>query len=253
MIDHSESNLSPAPAATISDIEQIIASALEALRPAPLSQNITSAFPYLLPSGMRLRVQLEEDGRKKRSTAAASNWNPETGEIVLYFEPADPESSAGPASKLNPAIAPQSVPTSSGFIPFERAKRFANEDLQTANTPDVTPLQIQQCCEALAEAEKAGKAFIALKWFRDSGLMGIGHSWADSLSHRQAVIAKAIEVGAILTAPIPNPKAPQHPTTTVRLNRESEYAKTVTRRFQPIRPRGGESASEILLRDRGRL
>jgi hypothetical protein len=247
MRDHSESNLSPAPPATINDIERIIASALEALRPAPLSQNITSAFPYLLPSGMRLRVQLEEDGRKKRSTAAASNWNPETGEIVLYYERDDP------ASNLKPAVAPQSGPASSGFIPFERAQRLANEDSQNSDAPEITPLQIQQCCEALADAEKAGKAFIALKWFRDSGLAGSGHSWADSLAHRQAVIAKAIEVGAIITAPIPNPKSPQHPTTTVKLNRESDYAKTVTRRFQPIRPRGGESASEIILRDRGRL
>jgi hypothetical protein len=247
MTTYLESNLSPAPPTTINDVEQIIASALEALRPAPLSQNITSAFPYLLPKGMRLRVQLEEAGRKKRSTAAASNWNPETGEIVLYYERADPEPS------LTPTVAPQSGPASAGFTPFERAERFANENLQNADAPEVTPLQIQQCCEALAEAEKAGKAFIALKWFRDTGLMGSGHSWADSLAHRQAVIVKAIEVGAILTAPIPNPKAPQHPTTTVRLNRESEYAKTVTRRFQPIRARGGESASEILLRDRGRL
>src|ERR1700722_9188992 len=71
---------------TISDLEQIIANALEGLRPAPLSENITAAFPYLLPNGLRVRVQLEEDGRKKRSTAAASNWNPETGEIVIYFE-----------------------------------------------------------------------------------------------------------------------------------------------------------------------
>jgi hypothetical protein len=244
MPNHAESSLAPA---TISDIEQIIASALEALRPAPLSQNITSAFPYLLPSGMRLRVQLEEDGRKKRSTAAASNWNPETGEIVLYYERADP------APNSNPAVAPRSSPASSGSSPSERAQRFVNGDSQNADAPEIAPLQIQQCCEALAEAEKAGKAFIALKWFRDSGLTGCGHSWADSLAHRQAVIAKAIEVGAILTAPIPNPKAPQHPTTTVKLNRESEYAKTVARRFQPIRPRGAEAASEMILRDRGRL
>ena len=70
---------------TISDLEQIIAGALEGLRPAPLSESITAAFPYLLPQGLRLRVQLEEDGRKKRSTASALNWNPETGEIVIYF------------------------------------------------------------------------------------------------------------------------------------------------------------------------
>jgi hypothetical protein len=107
---------------------------------------------------------------------------------------------------------------------------------------------------SLAEAEKAGKAFIALKWFRDNELTTHGYAWADSLAHRQAVLAKAFEVGAIQTTPIPNPKAPQHPTTTIRLNRESKYAQAVAPRFQPIQLRGdGPSASEILLRDRGRL
>ncbi len=98
--------------------------------------------------------------------------------------------------------------------------------------------QIQQCCEALAEAEKAGKAFIALKWFRDVHLAGRDHPWAVTPGLRQAVLAKAIEEGAILTSQIPNPKAPQHPTTTIKLNRESSYAQSVAPRYQPIRARG---------------
>ena len=241
------------PPTTINDLEQIIASALEGLRPAPLSENITAAFPFLLPNGLRVRVQLEEDGRKKRSTAAASNWNPETGEIVIYFERVDspPAVIATPKSLTDP---PQSGVTSHGFVSHERMQRIVTADLSGAILPEVTPLQIQQCCEALAEAEKAGKSFIALKWFRDNDLMARGYIWADSLGHRQAVVTKAIEVGAILTASIPNPKAPQHPTTTVKLNRESKYAQEVAPRFHPIQMRGeGASASEILLRDRGRL
>jgi len=240
----------PQPPSTINDLEQIIAGALEGLRPAPLSENITAAFPYLLPQGLRLRVQLEEDGRKKRSTAAASNWNPETGEIVIYFEPAG----SAPVGAKNPStIEPQSGPTSAGPVNFERAERFPGADLQNVDLQEVTPLQIQQCCEALAESEKAGKAFIALKWFRDSGLMTPGYAWADSLAYRQAVLTKAIDVGAIVTASIPNPKAPQHPTTTIKLNRESSYAQSVAPRYQPIRAKGGASASEIVLRDRGRF
>jgi len=117
----------------------------------------------------------------------------------------------------------------------------------------VTEEQIQQLCLALAEAEKAGRAFIALKRFRDEELTTHGYAWAGSLAHRQAVLARAIESGAVTTSQIPNPKAPQHPTTTVKLNRESEYAKTVAPRFQPIRAKGGASASEIILRDRGRF
>ena len=103
---------------------------------------------------------------------------------------------------------------------------------------------------ALAEAEKAGKAFIAFKWFRDNELTKHGYAWADSLAHRQAVLAKAFEVGAIQTTPIPNPKSPQHPTTTVKLNRESKYAQAVAPRFNRFaqrmehRPRRFSCATE---------
>jgi len=79
-------NFAPSPEPTISDIEQTVQNGLEALRNAPLSDQITAALKFLTPPGYRPIAQLEEDGRKKRSTAAASNWNPETGEIVIYFE-----------------------------------------------------------------------------------------------------------------------------------------------------------------------
>jgi hypothetical protein len=144
---------------------------------------------------------------------------------------------------------PPEPPTSSQG---SSATRSESHVATTLETEEVTSLQIQQCCEALAEAEKAGKLFIALTWFRDNGLTAHSYSWAESPAHRRAVLTKAIDVGAIVTASIPNPKAPQHPTTTVKLNRESEYAQAVTPRFQPIRARGGASASEIVIRDRGR-
>jgi hypothetical protein len=243
--------LAPPTPTTINDIEEIVANGLEALRHAPLSENITAAFRFLIPIGYRPKIQLEEDGRKKRSTAAASNWNPETGEIVIYFERAD----AGPVASgaQNPGIHPQSGVTAGRFTTREGAERLTATPSQNAELPQPTLPEIQQCCEALAEAEKAGKAFIALKWFRDNELMARGYAWTDSLEYRQAVLSKAIEVGAVLTASIPNPKAPQHPTTTVKLNRESEYAQAVAPRFQPIRARGGASASEIIIRDRGRF
>lgn len=127
------------------------------------------------------------------------------------------------------------------------------EDESMPESDGVDPLQIQQCCVMLEQVEKTGKNPITLEWFRDMALLGTGHRWTESLAYRQAVVTKAINAGALITSSIPNPKSPQHPTTTVKLNRNSDYAKTATRRFQPIRPRGGESASEIILRDRGRL
>jgi|GEM_PF-441464 len=258
---------------TISDIEQAVANGLEALRDAPLNEQITAALKFLTPPGYRPIAQLEEDGRKKRSTAAASNWNPETGEIVIYFERKEPESTQSTAAALpvldvNPEedqarrefFAKKERERKAGLIEdpwkISRAERPAatrNAMLATLAERNISDVEIEQLCAALAEAERAGKAFIALKWFRDHDLPTRGYSWTDSPAYRQAVLAKAFDVGAILTTKIPNPNSPQNPTTTVKLNRESKYAQTVAPRYQPIRAKGGASASEIVLRDRGRF
>lgn len=272
-------NLASTTEPTINDIEQTVQNGLEALRDAPLNEQITAALKILTPPGYRPIAQLEEDGRKKRSTASASNWNPDTGEIVIYFErmqldfvpPTSPERhEAGraridAAHSINAAHSEASAAVSSQGFDYESRLRKIREERGLSNDPyvpdppttfdpaAVTPRQIQQSCEALAEAEKEGKAFIALKWFRDQGLTAHGYSWAESPACRQAVLTKAIEEGAILTTQIPNPKAPQHPTTTIKLNRESKHALSVPPRYRPIRAKGGASASEIILRDRGRF
>ena len=228
-------NIASTPEPTISDIEQTVQNGLEALRNAPLNDRIMAALKFLTPPGYRPIAQLEEDGRKKRSTAAASNWNPATGEIVIYFEPTSSVPSEPAVSK-----------PSSAWITHEEA-----ESLTDPTSQEVTPLQVQQCCVALADAEKAGKAFIALKWFRDEALPKYKFNWTTSPESRQQVLAKAIEGGAIQTSRIPNPKAPQHPTTTVALNR-AEAPEGVTSRFKPIVVRG-EPVSVSMMRDRGSI
>jgi len=255
------------PEPTISDIEQTVQNGLEALRNAPLNAQITAALKFLTPAGYRPIAQFEEDGRKKRSTAAASNWNPETGEIVIYFEKQNQGESheAAPSQLASAKVQP---PASSKIkdevkmglredpLTLSRAERKAATTLSIQAdlaARDVLDEEIEQLCLALSESEKSGKSFISLKWFRDNGLTARGYAWADSLPHRQAVLSKAIDVGAITTQSIFNPKAPQHPTTTIKLNRESKYAEAIAPRFQPIQLRGGESASSILLRDRGRF
>jgi len=249
---------------TISDIERTVQNGLEALRGAPLSEEIAAALKFLTPPGYRPIAQLEEDGRKKRSNAAASNWNPATGEIVIYFERMEIDSTSSIPLRRQSA---DSLDFESRLRKIREQKGLSNDPYVSESTPtlgdrdgsqdfdpkNVTPWQLQQCCEALADVEKEGKAFVALKWFRDQGLTAHGYPWASSLACRQAVLAQAIAVGAVLTSSIPNPKAPQHPTTTVKLNRESEYALSVAPRYQPIRAVGGASASEIVLRDRGRF
>ena len=226
--------------ATIRDVEQEIETLLESL------STYTSAWPAekassllldlqrrLAPANLRASAQLEEDGRKKRSTAADSCWNFSSGEIVLFYESAE-----------------QALPKLSAVEPPTLAQApAAREDAAMIAESASAETELRQCCEALSEAEKAGKQFIALKWFRDLALAGHSYHWAKSADGRQRVLTQAIDSGAILIKRIPNPRSPMHPTTTVTLNRESSAVKLPSR-FNPIII-GGEPGSITLLRDRG--
>jgi hypothetical protein len=213
------SNESNTPLSTINDVENAIQAGLEALRNAPLSDKITAALSFLAPEGFTPVIQLEEDGRKKRNTAAASNWSPENGEILIYFEP---------KSEVSVPVGSDSALTGRrpGASPLPESPIISSTAIEQV---DVSPNEIRQCCEALAEAEKAGKLFVALTWFR----------------------AKAIDSGAIILKKIPNPKS-DFPTTTVSLNRSGEMQQVVPPRFHPV-PVRGESVSTTIMRERGSL
>ena len=218
---------------TISEAENSIEKSLEKLRHLPFNEDVATGLGYFHHSGYRLVVQLEEEGRKKRSTAAAANWGPEAGEIRIFFERAqEASSSQSPSQKPLPAAPLDSKPSA-------------------VVRPLMETLEVQQCIDALAEAEKAGKAFIALKWFRDEALPLQKYPWAAEPEDRQRVLGKAIESGSVRISKIPNPKNPQFPTTTISLNR-SERNAGVPSRFHPVSVRG-EPVSATLLRDRGEL
>ncbi|WP_263368040.1 hypothetical protein [Edaphobacter bradus] len=189
--------------ATISEIEQTIQSGLEALRRAPLNDTITAALKFLIPEGFAPVVQLEEEGRKKRSNASASHWDPKKGEIVIYFEPIATARVARPQS---------AQPVATGRV----AKQQVNEPAEA------TAEELKQCCDALAQAESEGKPFLSLKWFRDTALPSYSFPWTIAPASRQRVLTKAIESGVVVLGKIPNPKSIEFPTTTISLNRTSE-------------------------------
>lgn len=62
--------------------------------------------------------------------------------------------------------------------------------------------------------------FVSLKWFRDTYLPRRGFDWASDPDLPRQVVHEAAESGIILTAKVPNPKTPEFPVTTIRLNRE---------------------------------
>ena len=64
-----------------------------------------------------------------------------------------------------------------GLPPVERIAAARNDALAFLAEPKVSDDEIQQLCVSLAESEKAGKSFIALKWFRDNELTTHGYTW----------------------------------------------------------------------------
>jgi hypothetical protein len=110
--------------------------------------------------------------------------------------------------------------------------------------------RVKELCAALAEAERGGHAFIALKWFRDSFLPRKPFRWNQNPETRQLVLAEAIQRGALITSKIANPKTPAYPTTTIRLNRAEAGLPEDAQRFQPVEVHG-EPVAVAIDEDRG--
>jgi hypothetical protein len=197
------------------------------------------ALHFLAPPGYQAIVELcSENGRSKRRNAAADAWSPEEDEVRIYFERID---GAEPATR------------------GARASRSAAEpayddedDSQEAVIPADIDARVKELCAALAEAERGGHAFIALKWFRDSFLPRKAFRWNQHPESRQAVLAEAIQRGVVITSKIANPKTPAYPTTTIRLNRAEAGIPEEAQRFHPVAVHG-DSIADAIEEERGNL
>lgn len=184
-----------------------------------LSKLRSPEYKSLVPAGFRAQVQLlGKDGRKKRKNAPAESWTPESGEIRIRFEP---------------------IPA-----PDVEKSRAA-------------PDPLADVIRSLDRAESTpGYDFVALKWFRDTFLLGEKLGWATSDAARQAAIREAIEKRLVLTSKVQNPKSPQFPVTVIRLNRLLPEVRTILctgaepdSGFDPVEIRG-ERLSATILRER---
>lgn len=215
---------------SIPEAEEIIEDALGELA---FSQDpgLIRALHFLAPEGYQAIVELcSESGRSKRRNAPADAWNPEEDEIRIYFERAED------------ADAPRRSTRAPRFI--REASMGEEEDREGALAGDLDT-RVKELCTALAEAERGGHAFIALKWFRDSFLPRKPFPWNRSSESRQLVLAEAIQRGVVLTSKIANPKTPAYPTTTIRLNRAEAAVAEDANRFQPVPLKEGDAAESI--------
>ena len=206
----------------------------EALSELSYSQDpgLTRALRFLAPPGYQAIVELcSENGRSKRRNASADTWSPEEDELRIYFERID---GSEPAPR---ALRAQRAAPSPVF--------YDDAEVEETVTPEDMDARVKELCAALAEAERGGHAFIALKWFRDSFLPRKAFRWNQNPEARQAVLAEAIQRGVILTSKIANPKTPAYPTTTIRLNRAEAAIPEEAQRFHPVAVQGGSLVDTI--------
>jgi hypothetical protein len=222
---------------SIPDAEEIIEEALNELAFSP-DPGLARALHFLAPPGYQAIVELcGENGRSKRRNALADTWSPEEDEVRIYFERTD-EGEAAP----RPVRGPRAAVAEPAFE--------EEEDGQEAVIPADMDARVKELCAALAEAERGGHAFIALKWFRDSFLPRKAFRWNQHPDSRQAVLAEAIQRGVVLTSKIANPKTPAYPTTTIRLNRAEAGIPEEAQRFHPVSTHG-ESIADAIEEERG--
>ena len=221
----------------IPDAEEIIEEALSELAFSS-DPGLARALHFLSPPGYQAIVELcGENGRSKRRNAPADSWSPEEDEVRIYFERAGEGEAA-----------PRAIRAARAAV--EPAFDDAEDDSQEAVIPADLDARVKELCAALAEAERGGHAFIALKWFRDSFLPRKAFRWNQHPESRQAVLAEAIQRGVVITSKIANPKTPAYPTTTIRLNRAEAGIPEEAQRFQPVEVQG-EPVTVAIDEDRG--
>ena len=197
------------------------------------------ALRFLAPPGYQAIVELcSENGRSKRRNATAESWSPEEDEVRIYFERIDEGEAAAPRPVRNVAR------------PAIEHHGESEDDSQETVIPADLDARVKELCAALAEAERGGHAFIALKWFRDSFLPRKAFRWNQNPESRQSVLAEAIQRGVVLTSKIANPKTPAYPTTTIRLNRAEAGIPEEAQRFHPV-PIQGEALTAVIEEERG--
>ncbi len=222
---------------SVPDAEEIIEEALSELA---FSQDpgLVRALRFLAPPGYQAIVELcSENGRSKRRNASADSWSPEEDEVRIYFERIGDSEPSTRSSRGSRASVEQS---------------FDDDENEEAVIPADLDARVKELCAALAEAERGGHAFIALKWFRDSFLPRKAFRWNQNPESRQAVLAEAIQRGVVLTSKIANPKTPAYPTTTIRLNRAEAGMPEEAQRFHPVSVHG-ETIADAIEEERGRL
>jgi hypothetical protein len=199
--------------------------------------SILQDLGYTIPESLEAKASLlDSNGRKKRSNASAENWSPVSGRIEVRFEPASQD---------------EMQVSAVGPIDF----RGGGEKFPNARA-SVHPAEAALIM-ALDRAEaRPGWNFVPLKKFRDEILLQEHHPTMPTDVERRNVLNSVIEKKFVLLGKVVNPKSPQFPVTTIRLNRLMSEVMAVLGRtdgrdldFHPVQI-SGEPLSTTILRER---
>ncbi len=211
-------------------------------------KTILKELHHPIPEHYQLQISLlDVNGRKKRSDASADNWSPENGRIEIRFEPAETLSRGEHRSEATLAAPPVAA--------LDAQTERVSAGVRSAAV-FVHPAEAE-LLKALDRAESTpGWSFVPLKKFRDEILPSQHISSIPTDVERQAVLRSAIEKRLILVGKVPNPKAPQFPVSTIRLNRLMPEVRAAVGQgdnpdmdFHPIEI-SGEPLSATILRER---
>jgi hypothetical protein len=217
---------------SVKEVEVAVAEKLEIGR-------ILQDLGYVVPETLQARASLlDSSGRKKRSNASAENWSPVAGRIEIRFEPATHDQ-----RQVN------AVPAA--------ISRVSAEVVETAQAGSGVHPAEMDLLTALHRAEsRPGWKFVPLKKFRDEILPQEHHRSMPTEVERRNVLNSVIDKKLVLLGRVINPRSPQFPVTTVRLNRlmpevRAVLGQTVGRDldFHPIEI-SGEPLSTTILRER---
>ena len=193
---HHDSN-DPQP--SISDLEADLEDAFAALqdfeRRGELPDELRPLLALTPPEGASLHVSLRhrDTMRQIRRTLDERKFEPRTCGALIVFE-----------------LAPD------GVVDEARGtKGGANEYLR-------------EFVLALDRAESdPHMSFVALKYFRDQYLVRTGHGWARDFDLVRHLIQQATDDQVLVLSRVPNPRQPEFPVTSIRLNREHAFVQEV--------------------------
>ena len=225
----------------IADLQDEIAAAIQAAgdmvdRLPPSLRGLGLLVPR---QGLILKVRLRGKNRRKKENACADSWDPREGTVEISYEESDVRGTVSWSAATPSDHAANPLP--SGDVNHQSIDNLRLDDV----------VRILDAVEHRRDLD-----FVGLKRFRDEIFPGSGVGWASDPGVVREVIDRAIKVGCIATGKAPNPKNPQFPTTTIRLNRSHPTVAATLRRtsdrsdaFKPIQIRG-EPLSRTILRER---